>query len=197
MGLVPQVRLFNKPRYQKVREKWCAGMFGMGYMKFIRPCHVAVNDTEDRADADFFMRSDGREYAFQLVEAIEPKRRRGDEYKARASDRLHSLPYEPEKGHVEGPTWIASRIEQKAAKNYAGAAHLNLLVYANFAARGLQHRSVVDAAAKFQAAFASIWVLTSLHLASLFVANDLGRLDDWSEIQTVEEYDRLVRKRRD
>lgn len=145
---VSQERLFNdpNPQFQKWREKWCAAMFGLGYEKFLDPCQVAINATEQRQDADFFVEAAGREHPFQLVEALEPERRRGAEYKEFARGTRHSVPYEPARGHIEGPQWIADCIEKKVSKRYAGASHINLLVYANFPARELQHADVVTAA---------------------------------------------------
>ena len=78
LDVIEQVKLFNDSQYQKLREKWCAAKFGVGYEKFLRPCLVAVNDTTERLDADFFVRTDGKEFPFQLAEVQEPERRRGD-----------------------------------------------------------------------------------------------------------------------
>ncbi len=43
---IPNARLFNSSEYEKAREKWCAAMLGLGYEKCIRPCRVAVNESE-------------------------------------------------------------------------------------------------------------------------------------------------------
>src|SRR5687767_6564006 len=89
---VPQERLFNESRYQKIKEKWCAAMLGLGYEKHIAPCLVAVNDTPQRGDVDLLLKIGEREYGFQLVMAMEPERRPGAEYKGFANGTLRGIP---------------------------------------------------------------------------------------------------------
>ena len=79
-------------------------------------------------------------------------------------------------------------VGQKVAKNYADSVELNLLVYTNFTAHQLQHAEVLEAVRPFFPTFASIWVVTSLWLGSLHVANNLGRIEGWGIIFTPEEY---------
>jgi hypothetical protein len=184
---VPQERLFNDSRYQKVKETWCAAMLGLGYQKHVASCLVAVNDSPQRGDVDLFLSTGGRDFGFQLVEVMEPERRRGAEYKGFANGSLRSIPYQPERGRIEGPVWIAEKIKQKVEKNYAGAKALNLLVYLNFSALQIQHADVIDASRPFLDRFASIWVVSNLWLGSLYVGNDLGRIDGWGQIFTPEE----------
>lgn len=163
-------------------------MLGLGYEKCVAPCRVAVNQSNDQIDADLYLETAGREFPFQLVEAMEPERRRGAEYKAGAEHALASHPIEPERGRVEGPNWIASAIAKKATKRYAGSGKLNLLVYGNFPAYRIQHADVVDATRCHFPVFASIWVVTNLWLGSLHVANELGRIEGWGIIFTPEQY---------
>jgi hypothetical protein len=132
MSLVPNDVLFNDSRYAKLREQWCAGVLGVGYRKRVGYCRVAVNDTRDRQDADFFLEAGEIAFPFQTVEAQDPDRRRGKEHRDIASGRIHSVPYEPDKRSVEGVGWICDKIAQKVAKRYSGAQLLSLLVYANF-----------------------------------------------------------------
>lgn len=188
LAAVPQDELFNSSLHTKSREKWCAGMMGLGYEKCIGPCRVAVNDSDQRQDADLFLDVGGSEFPFQLAEVMEPGRRRGAEYKALAAGDRKGFAYEPDRGRLEGPRWIAAGIEQKKQKHYAGAAELNLLVYANFAAYQLQHAEVVTAARPYLDAFASVWVVTNLWLGSLSVSNALGRIDGWGVIFRPEDY---------
>jgi hypothetical protein len=129
MAAVTQERLFNSPHLKKTQEKWCAAMFGIGYEKFVSPCRVAINATKHRLDADFFLEAPGKEFPFQIVEVMEPGRRRGAEFKAGAVKRIS---YDPNIGRAHGPQWIARKLEQKVAKKYANAGSMNLLLYSNF-----------------------------------------------------------------
>jgi len=188
MAAIPNERLFNSSEYEKSREKWCAAMLGLGYEKAIRRCRVAANESEQRKDVDLYLEAAGREYPFQLVEVMEPGRKRGAEYKGQASRGLRGFGSDPGDARTNGPRWIADRIAQKIGKRYAGASDLNLLVYANFTAHQLQHAEVLSAARPHLSAFASVWVVTSLWLGSLSVRNDLGRIDGWCIIFTPEQY---------
>ncbi len=188
LAAVDQAKLFNNSKYEKSREKWCAGMLGLGYEKHVAACRVAVNDSRERVDADIWLKTAGRQFAFQVVEVMEPERRRGAEYKALAGGLARGFGYDTERGRIDGPQWIANAVAQKVAKKYADAEQLNLLVYANFSAHQLQHVDVVNTARTYFPAFASIWVVTNLWLGSLNVSNQLGRIDGWGIIFTPEQY---------
>ncbi len=138
--------------------------------------------------ADIWLKTAGRQFAFQVVEVMEPERRRGAEYKALAGGLARGFGYDTERGRIDGPQWIANAVAQKAAKKYADAEQLNLLVYANFSAHQLQHVDVVNTARTYFPAFASIWVVTNLWLGSLNVSNQLGRIGGWGIIFTPEQY---------
>lgn len=196
MAALPQDRLFNDSAYQKFTEKWCAAMMGLGYEKHVAPCRVAVNDTDQRGDADFFLETSGALHPFQLAEVQVPGRERGAEFRAFARGELPVIPYEPERGRREGPGWIADAIQQKIKKKYAGSKELNLLLYVNFSARDLQHADVVEAARPYLAAFASVWAVSSLWLGVLEGGKVLGGINGWGIIFTVEEADAHFDKNR-
>lgn len=179
----PQVELFNDPAFAKLRESWCAAMFGAAFSRHLSECLISVNDTRGRVDADFFARIGGTDFDFQLVEAQQPGRRRGLEYKQFADGTIRSIEYSPERGRIEGPEWIRDAIERKVANNYAGADRLRLLVYTNFSARGLRLEDITAASINFSDVFASVWVLTSLHLCSLFSRGALPRSNGWVQIR--------------
>ena len=168
MEAIDQVTLFNDPTHQKLREMWCAAAFGRGFSKFIGPCQVAVNNTRYRMDGDFFLKREGCEFPFQLVECLEPARHRGEEYKRIAKGELKYLPYQPERGRIEGPGWIADTIRKKVEKNYGGSTRLNLAVYVNFSARQMNHADVVTAARPHEGRFASIWIFSDFYIGTLF-----------------------------
>jgi hypothetical protein len=142
MSGIPNPVLFNSSQYRPLTEAWCAGVFGMGYSLGLKHCAVAVNDADD--DTDFLLRVASQIFRFQTVEAQEPTRRRGKEHRDFAAGRVEYVPYEPEKGFAEGPRWIANKVTEKAAKKYARAKQLSLLVYANFNARNIQYDALVN-----------------------------------------------------
>jgi len=180
--------LFNDPQYQKLTERWCAGMLGVGYSRLVTPCEVSVNESPYRVDVDLYLRSAGREWEFQLAEVLEEGRLRGLEYKQLAAGNRRTVPYTPERGRLEGSKWLVEAVRRKAQKRYAGSASLHLLLYANFSARQLEHAEIVAALAPFSMDFASIWIITNLHLCSIFSPPELGTIGGWGEVRTLQHY---------
>ncbi len=188
MEKIPNEKLFRDPRYQKLREQWCAGMLGVGYQKFVSKCEVGLNETSARLDADFFLKTSNQTYAFQITEVQTPGRKRGDEYKGFATGSIKSIPYEPEKGRIEGPTWLKEGIEKKMRKKYAESSKLNLLVYANFNATKLEYNQLKLTCAKNEHNFASIWINTSTHICSIYSDSSLGEIPEWREVRKLSDY---------
>jgi hypothetical protein len=188
MALIPNDRLFNDAQHQKLRERWCAGIFGVGYAKFVAPCTVAVNDIPVREDIDIFLTAKGREWGFQLAEVQEPGRKRGLEYKEFAQEKIRSIPYGPERGWQEGPEWLADGVRKKKEKLYSDSKSMHLLLYANFPARELEHSDLLMKLQPFRADFASLWIVTSMHLCSIFSSPELGEVGGWGIIRSMEHY---------
>ena len=182
MAAITNERLFNDSQYQKLREAWVAGKFGVGYAQCVGPCEVAVNETSHRTDSDFFLRKEDREFAFQIAEVQVPGRRRGDEQRGIANGSVTTIPYEPSRGRIEGPTWIRDAVARKAEKNYANSTRLNLVIYANFSAEGLNHAEVEHAAHSYSKSFMSVWVLSNYFLGTLFTSAELGAVNGWGII---------------
>jgi hypothetical protein len=189
MASIPNAELFNNSAHQKLREKWCAGMLGLGYELGAAPCLVAVNESQDNLDVDIYLLSNGLEFPFQLVEAMEPGRRRGQEYKRVESINLQGISSSSlEEGHKNGPRWITEKIKQKVEKHYEASTKLNLLVYANFSARQLEYEDVCTAARPYLSSFSSVWVVSSLFLGALSITNELKKVNGWCQIFTPEQY---------
>lgn len=188
MAQVPSVELFNNSTHQKLRESWCAGMFGIGYSRFIAPCAVAVNESDVRLDADFFVQTVESEYSFQLAEVQEPGRRRGREYKEFEHGVARSVAYDVERGRVEGPEWLSQAAARKKSKRYQASGNLHLLLYANFATRELQYTDIFEALIPFRDTFASLWVVTGLNLCCIFAPVSMGGIEGWVVVRSVEDY---------
>jgi hypothetical protein len=184
MDAMDQSELFTAAgsRYQKMRERWCTGVFGIGYGRHIRPCRVAVNDTRSREDADFFLEVGDQRFPFQSAECQDPGRRRGDEYRRFATGAPTSMRYEPEKGRTEGPSWIATTIANKIARNYSRVSDLRLLVYANFNAHQLELNDIRIRTRPHEGRFASVWIITNMHLCAVESDAALGGLPEWKAV---------------
>jgi len=184
---IPSEELFNDAAYQKLRERWCAAMFGIGYSKHVTSCEVAVNESRYREDVDFFVRIADVDWGFQLAEVLRSDRRRGEEYRKLMDGGTHLSPYQPGRGSHEGPDWLAKIVDKKIAKRYASSNSLNLLLYANFEAAGLEYSNIQMRLAEYSPQFGSLWIITSLHVCSVFSTPSLGAVPGWGVVRDVRE----------
>jgi len=163
-------KFFNDPKHQHLRDRWCAGSFGVGYSLYIEQCSIAMQPLDRTDDVDFFLKVGKPEFPFQTVEVQKPGRRRGHEYRRPPT----LTPYRPAAEGDDGPGWLRSGVKGKLDKHYATAKHLNLLVYANFNAEQLEWATVAEALAEFEGHFASLWVMAHHVLGSVFSTPELG-----------------------
>ena len=145
--------------------------FTQGGLAFIRDAWVAATFASARsADSvrlvsdnwpDFELQLNGRVTAFEVVEADDPDRRRGDEYREDDGD----VEYDPVEDWIvraeQAPNWIKAAARKKAELNYCSGA--SLVIYLNLSEFGIRQRQVESC---FRAeteiakdAFDAIWVL--------------------------------------
>jgi len=182
MNAIDQADIWQS-KHRLLREKWCAGKFGIGYQHFIKPCGIWVNDSNERVDADFFLYVDDREYAFQTTEAREPEwPPRHAEFKAFARGEWRTRPYDPERGRLDGPKWIRDKIENKVNQLYSNTKSLSFLVYANFPSVDLEYEKIVETNFEISSEFYSVWILTHAHLCTVSSVAELGALRGWAPL---------------
>jgi hypothetical protein len=128
MAGIPNAELFNRPSYQKLRERWCAAMFGLGYAKAVEACEVGVNDTSYRVDVDMYLRVARRTWEFQITEVQVPGRSRGRDYRVGIEDRGWLRAEDSDTARRQGPIWLAEAIERKRMKSYSSSQLLLLLL---------------------------------------------------------------------
>ena len=189
LASIPRTSFITDPEHRIRREKWCATVFGTGYAKYVAPCRVAVNESRNREDADFFLAARGCVFPFQTTMRLCEGRRMDEEYKklAEVESRIESEPermgeflstlltqYRPALGSEKGPEWIETAIAKKVRKRYAGAPELNLLIYANYDAQGQDVRVIRDRAKAHRDEFASIWIITDRAICSLYSNDRIG-----------------------
>ena len=168
---------FFGPRYQKYRERSCAGHFSLGYSAAIAPSEVEFEEPDPQNEVDFWLVTPSGRHAFQITERQEPSRRRGQEYKSGSvsqptEESLHAAA-------EHGTTRIAEAVIKKE-RAYAGLTKsLNLLVYINFPAYELRFEEVKLGIQQVHSNFASIWLLTGDSMACPQSNPSLGALDGW------------------
>jgi hypothetical protein len=183
---LPLGAFIRDPRNQYLKDTWCAAHFGLGYEQHIAPCMIWVN-AEQNSETDFVFKVGNKEFSFQTTLSDVPGRRMGDEHKVDPSHSCLTRPYEPGRGSVEGPQWIASAVRRKVATNYSTASQLNLLVYANFETNGLDYNAVRQRAQPLFGAFASIWLITNHQICSISPSSTLGELTAMHSIYDLSE----------
>lgn len=174
---------FNDPKYQKAQEKWCAAVFGIGFNEYCKKCRIRINESRHHTSPDFFLKIDDQVFEFEMTERQEPDRERGKYYKKLEQNPLMSMPYRPERGRQEGPSWIYEAIKKKVEKCYSDSRNLNILVYADFDTHIMDRKAILQKSGEFADKFASIWIITNQHICSLFSNDALGEIDSFREIK--------------
>jgi len=187
MAPIPQDELFNDPKYQKLKERWCAGTLGVGYSKYVNQCMVGVNEDRYREDVDIFLKTEREAWEFQLAEVQQPGRRRGLEYQRMASGELRTIGYDPDDGKLLGSSWLVEGARRKVAKRYANSESMNLLLYANFPARELQYDELVVKLQFLSETFSSVWIISSEYISSVFSSPALGEVKGWGLMRRIHE----------
>lgn len=176
----------RSPQHKDLKEIWCALRFGLGYEKYVAPCFIKVN-VQENSDTDFVLKVDNNVFPFQTTISDVPERQMGNDYIPEPDGSLPSRPYEPERGRIEGPKWIAGAVKNKVEKRYSAAKILNLLIYANFSANDLDYQAVCEEIREYEDEFASIWIITNHQICSIKVTSCLGEIRQFSAIYSPEE----------
>jgi hypothetical protein len=167
---------FNRPEHQRTQEIWCAAHFAKAYNQFLAPCTVVIDESTTNTDTDFDLETAGKVFPFQVTEVQEPGRRRGSEYKQPE----HLQPkHDLSKGSEFGPQWVQEGIQKKAAKHYANAHSLNLLLYLNFPAWDQQYYDIRNACAETAKTFASVWLLNGNTMCVIHPNPSLSVFEGW------------------
>lgn len=146
--------LFIQAGLAFIRDAWIAVEFG----KVLRADQVRlVGD----AWPDFELRKDDRVAAFEAVEADDPRRWRGDEYRD-SSGQIEDDPVEDWIARAnEAPAWLEAACQKKAAKRYGARA--NLVIYLNLGEYGIRQKEIEScfpgATGSVKDSFDAVWVL--------------------------------------
>lgn len=169
-------QFFNRPEHQLTQEIWCAAHFANAYDQYLSPCNVVIDESTTNTDTDFDLETTNKVFPFQVSEVQEPGRRRGSEYKQPS----HLRPeHDLSKGSAFGPQWVREGVQKKAAKHYANARNLNLLIYLNFPAWEQQYHDLRNACAEPAKTFASVWLLNGNTMCVIHPNPSLSVFEGW------------------
>lgn len=155
--------LFTQGGAHFILEGWAAAKFAL-----VRGAQEVRLVSERESWPDFQLRLNSEVGDWELTEADQPGRRRGDEYRE-ADQRVRAGGSRTRQDRVENwvqraeqaPGAIRERCIAKAAKNYAGSA--SLLVYLILSEYGIRQKeveeSLPEATAPAKDAFTEVWVL--------------------------------------
>lgn len=151
---IGSLNLFNQGGLALLRDAWIAAEFGQ--IRQLEQVRLVADIWPD-----FELNIDGRVEAFEAVEADDPKRRRGDEYR-NSTGRIKQDPVEDWIVRAEqAPAWLEAACRKKADKRYGARA--NLVVYLNLIEYGIRQKEVErcfpSATAAVKDCFDAVWVL--------------------------------------
>ncbi|MBF0333075.1 MAG: hypothetical protein HQL40_05415 [Alphaproteobacteria bacterium] len=145
--------LFNRGGLAFLRDAWIAAEFGA-----IRKAEE-VRIVSD-AWPDFELRLDGCDEKFEAVEAIDPERRRGDEYREGRPKVMEDWLARVE----QAPEWLRDACRKKAGKGYDNRTKsVSLVIYFNFSEFGMRQSEFEtcfpSATIAVKDVFKSVWIL--------------------------------------
>jgi hypothetical protein len=152
--------MLTSRKASRLREKWCAAKFGMGYAKTFAPCLIDIADLDEQREFDFHLVSGESRLPFQLAEVQSPGRRRGVEF--RELDPRAVASYWRSQPPLSGSAaihHIRESVQAKVDKRYAEPKKLNVLLYMNLDIASLNWSAVSEALGTPASAFSSVWLL--------------------------------------
>lgn len=154
MNQIGSVDLFNQGGLAFLRDAWTAAEFGkIRRAEFVR----LVADIWP----DFELKLGDQIERFEAVEADDPERRRGDEYR-RSIGEIEDDPVEDWVARAEqAPAWLEAACRIKANKRYGADAEL--VIYLNLSEYGIRQNEVESlfptATSVVKDSFHAVWVL--------------------------------------
>jgi len=178
MDGVDAAEFFRDPAHGKSQDIWMAVKFALSYESIFGPCKVNPEPSRLDIDADFEILVDEQIHPFQSTEALEPDRRRGDEY-SNANQNFGMREADWSSGSLLVPKVVRNSIELKISKHYARACDLNLLIKINVRAWEYNLADINSAVRSLQIPFKSVWLLSGAGICSLIPHPELGNLPQW------------------
>jgi hypothetical protein len=163
----------------RLREMWCASLFGQGFEQHIAPCEIEIAETDEQRDFDFQLHAHGDIHPFQVTEVLDEGRRRNQEYRngfsgCATEDGVVVDIYAHER--------LSSAIQVKIDKNYADSKKLHLLLYANFVGNDASWATMVSNLSGQCTHFASVWIITGNEICCISSGVKLYGFSQWKKI---------------
>lgn len=175
--------LFLRPQHGRLREMWCASRFGLGFGDWVTPCQIEIEENDEQQQHDFHVLTKAARYPFQLVEAMDEGRKRGDEYKNNSKAELEQIFRERPLQNAEYAGKRAAEELQKKLKKYGPSPDLHILVYLNLNAAAVNWAILRNSAEALSKNFASVWAITGDMICCIWGGNHWAGLVTWRRIE--------------
>lgn len=171
---------FRLPGLQRLREMWCAARLAAGFEHHWGPCTVLIEDVDDQRSGDFAISfNGGHTHKFEQTEVQKKGRRRGDEYRSLSPGSTWLEPFIDTEAAIQQ---IQRGIEAKAQKLYSDQSDLQLLVYVNLSAHGLDAVEIQRRCTKACDGFAGVWLMTGELFANIHQTLEQNVDPQWREL---------------
>lgn len=163
----------------RLREMWCASLFGEGFERNVAPCKIEIAETDEQRDFDFLLHALADVHPFQVSEVLDDGRKRNQEYRNNFSGLATNDGVVVSKyAHHR----LASAIQRKIDKNYSNSQELHLLLYANFIGNEASWAMMVSKLSERCSNFASVWVITGSEICCISSGIKLYGFSQWKKI---------------
>jgi hypothetical protein len=175
--------LLLKPQHGRLREMWCAARFGIGFADWMTPCQIDIEDVDEQRHYDFHLITQSARYPFQIVEALDEGRKRGDEYKNNTKEELEQIiRARPMRDSAYAARRVAEELKKKLEK-YGPAPDLHMLVYVNVNASAVAWATLRNASEDLCKMFASVWAVTENMMCCIWGGTHWTGLVTWRQIE--------------
>ena len=161
---------FRQAGLDFLRDAWTASEFTR-----IRSAEKVRIVADEWPDFELCIR--GTVEQFEVVEALDPHRRRGDEYREGLPEPTHDPVEDWILRAEQAPAWLEAACKKKAAKHYGSSS--NLVVYLNFSEYGIRQKEVencfAQATSVVREQFEAVWVIWK---GKAYLVWDRGSLTD-------------------
>lgn len=177
--LVGDTAFVTRRDCNRLREMWCASLFGEGYERNVASCRIEISETDEQRDFDFILHALGETHPFQVSEVLDEGRRRNHEYRNSFSglatdDGVVVLKYAHQR--------LARAIQGKIDRNYANSQELHLLLYANFIGNEASWATMVSNLSNQCSHFASVWIITGSEICCISSGVKLYGFSQWKKV---------------
>jgi len=180
------VQFVTDRRLNRVREMWCAAIFGAAYARKFTSCSIDIEELDEQRDYDFHLILPNGRLPFQVSEVLDSDRLRDHEYRKDAFEKIiHDLDARQALCDEDAAHRIREQLQAKIDKRYSNPHELHILLYVNLKCFGLSWQSIKAATEELSPNFSSVWLMTDQLMSCIHGGNIWPSIDGWWSIEDV------------